>query len=61
MQCPLFTLEPQLTNRELTDRAMRTMKTTLTPTAQARLQRLAAHPNAGQNLRETIARRLNGL
>lgn len=61
MQCPLFILEPQLTNRELTDRAMRTMKTALTPTAQQRLQRLASHPNAGQSLKETIARRLNGL
>lgn len=58
MQCPLFTLEPQLSTRELTNRARRTLKTALTPAAVARLQRVAAHPNADHVLRETIARRL---
>lgn len=58
MHCPFFTLEPHLSNRELHSRAQRTLNTTLTPTAQARLQRLASHPNADLNLKETIARRL---
>ena len=58
IRCPLFGLEPEMTTRELHDRARRTLGTALTVTAQARLQRLAEHPNADEALVHKIRHRM---